>query len=136
MSESITKIEKIRNRYIEFMNWDENSVDTKLMTISSEYSFFQSMYYESIKKLTQAEKEHDEMWQGKYRLYKFDYDMSLSHTEIKQFIEKDNDIIGKRVEVKKIKDFSEFLGKCLENINQLRWDLKSFIDWKKFKAGL
>jgi hypothetical protein len=134
--DNLSKIERIRNRYMNYMEWNQNNIDEKMITVSGEYAFFQSIYYETSKKLTQADKIHDELWQGKYREYKFEYDMSLSPTEIKAFIEKDNDIIAKRVEVKKIKDFLDFITKCLENLSQLRWDMKHYIQWKQFQAGL
>ena len=130
------KIEDIRKRYINFMHWDKDSVDIKLINISGEYAYFQNLYYETSKKLTIAQQAHDELWQGKYKQYKFEFDISLTHNEIKTFLEKDNDLLAKLVEVKKLRDLANFLEECLKNINQLRWDIKSFIDWKKFQAGL
>lgn len=129
-------IEDIRERYINFMHWDKDSVDIKLISISGEYAYFQNLYYETSKKLTIAQQSHDELWQGKYKQYKFEFDISLTHNEIKTFLEKDNDLLAKLVEVKKLRDLANFLEECLKNINQLRWDIKSFIDWKKFQAGL
>lgn len=129
-------IEDIRERYINFMHWDKDSVDIKLISISGEYAYFQNLYYETSKKLTTAQHAHDELWQGKYKQYKFEFDISLTHNEIKTFLEKDNDLLAKLVEVKKLRDLANFLEECLKNINQLRWDIKSFIDWKKFQAGL
>lgn len=132
----MAKIEDIRRRYTEFLQWNKDNLDEKIMNISAEYAYFQSLYYETAKKHTIAQKVHDDLWQGKYKYYKFEFDMNLNHTEIKTFLEKDNELIEKLVEVRKLKDLLHFLEEAMKNINQLRWDIKSFIDWKKFQAGL
>mgnify|MGYP001450532553 CR=1 FL=1 len=130
------KFEDIRNRYIEFLKWDSSIIDIKIMSVAVEYAFFQNLYYETSKKMTTAQKEHDDMWTGKYKQYKFDFDIQLSHTEIKTFLEKDNELLAKLVEVRKLKDMASFLEEAMKNINQLRWDIKHYIEWKNFQKGI
>ena len=129
-------IDEIRARYINFLVWDKDNLEEKVYKLSSEYGFFLNIFYETSKKMTIAQKEHDELWQGKYKVYKFEYDIQLSHNEIKTFLEKDNELIGKLVEVRKLQDLKSFLEECLKNLNNMRWDIKHYIQWKEFQKGI
>jgi hypothetical protein len=86
--------------------------------------------------MTLAQKDHDDLWQGKYKQYKYEFDISLNHSEIKTFLDKDNELLAKLVEVKKLRDFANFLEEAMKNINQLRWDIKNYIEWKHFQKGM
>jgi hypothetical protein len=132
----VNSIEAIRKRYLEFLKWDDKSVDLKIIQIAGEYAYYQSLYYETSKKMTLAQKDHDDLWQGKYKQYKYEFDISLNHSEIKTFLDKDNELLAKLVEVKKLRDFANFLEEAMKNINQLRWDIKNYIEWKHFQKGM
>jgi hypothetical protein len=130
-----SRIEQIKSRYMDYVTFNDDQLEEKLITATGEYAYFQNIFYETSKKSTDLNAEVELLWTAKFREYKFDYDMKLSNAEIKTFIEKDRDVILKRVEVKKIDDFLEYLEHCLKNLGQLRWDLKNLVKWKEFQGG-
>jgi len=129
-------LQEIRERYVKFLEWNNENLDEKLLKISGEYAYFQSLYYETVKKINIVQKNLDELWTGKFKWYKHEFEITLTNNEIKSFIEKDNEIIQLNFNIKKLNALKEFLMEALKNINQLRWDIKSYIEWKKFQAGL
>lgn len=130
------KFKKIKDRYTDFLLWNKDNVDEKICNIASEYAFFQQLYISTSRKKSIVIQEMEELWQGKWKYYKHNFDDNLNNTEIKSFIEKDLDILKMRSTITTHEIYMNFFEECMKNINQLRWDIKSYIDYKKFQAGL
>ena len=128
--------EKIRERYRTFLAWDSTNIQERIAAIANEYAYFQTMYFHTSKAHTEIEKEIDTLWQGKYKFYRHEFDDKLNPSEIKGFIDKDLDILSLRGKMSNHKTYLTFFEECMKNLNNMRWDIKSYIDYMKFKSGL
>ena len=130
------KFKEIKDRYTKFIEWDEHTLDDKLFRVASEYAFFQSLYTSTSRKKSQLLTELDSLHHGKWKYYKHNFDDALSQSDINKFIEKDLDVLKLRGTITNHEIYMRYFEECMKNLNQIRWDIKSFIEYKKFKAGL
>ena len=128
--------DKIRERYREFIEWDGSNVEQKMTQIASEHAYYLNLYYETSRKKTSLEKELKELYQGKWKYYKYEFDGSLDKSEIRLFIEKDLDVIRLTGQLSNSESALNFFDVCMKNVDQMRWDIKWWLDYNKFKAGL
>jgi len=72
---------------------------------------------------------------GEIPLLQNDFDFALSNTEIKQFIEKDLEILELKDKLQKVEIMLQKIEDVLKGLDNFRWTIKSLIDWENFKAG-
>lgn len=130
------KFQKIKERYTNFLMWDNNNLDEKLFLVSGEYAYFQNLYITTSRKRSQLVKELDELHHGKWKYYKHNFDDSLNNSEIHKFIEKDIDVLKIKGNITTHEIYMKYFDDCMKNLNQIRWDIKTYIDYKKFLAGV
>lgn len=128
--------DKIRERYRAFLQWDGNNVQERMFSIANEYAYFQTLYFHTSKNMTDIEKEIDSLWQGKFKFYKHEMDDKLSNTEIKGFIDKDLEILSLRGKLSNHKTYLTFFEECMKNLNNMRWDIKAYLEYIKLRSGV
>jgi hypothetical protein len=106
------------------------------MLIPSIISKYQLYWFKLKKQLDKLEAEHDEKWISRFQYYKHDFDIKLTNSEIKEFLTKDKDLIIIKTKTKSMITNLEYLEKCLKNLDSIRWDIKNYIDYTKFIAGI
>ena len=62
--------------------------------------------------------------------------LKILRTDIQQYIDADNDIIKLNLQVAYQKEKVEFLENAIRSLNARGFNIKSAIDWEKFKVGL
>lgn len=110
-----------------------NNLDSKLKEIGKLYAIVLKKYKESLYALNKKEIELSNAWAERYSYYKCDYDFQLTNAEIKNFIDNDIETSELRLEVKNLKADCEVLEKHLKNIESLRWDIKTLVDYMKLE---
>ena len=115
------------------MDINPNNLDSKLKEIGKFYAIVLKKYKESLYALNKKEIELSNAWAERYSYYKCDYDFQLTNAEIKNFIDNDIETSGLRLEVKSLKTDCEVLEKHLKNIESLRWDIKTLVDYMKLE---
>ena len=128
--------DEIRKRYREFLDWDKDTLDDRVTRMAGEYAYYQNFYIQATEEKNKVETELKEMWQGKWKYYKYEFEVSLDKSEIKGFIEKDLDIIKLQGRLTNYETYRDFFKECMKNIDQMRWDIKTYLDYKKFMAGM
>jgi len=97
---------------------------------------FQKKIFLLRKKIKDTSLEIDKIYQKKYLYYKNDFNFTLKDSEIKNFIERDVDILEKRKDLDKVEVAYENLMDIIKSLDNVRWTIKSIIDNEKFKAGI
>ena len=115
------------------MDINQSNIDEKLKEIGKLYSIVLKKYKETLYLLNKKEIELSNAWAERYSYYKCDYDFQLTNAEIKNFIDNDIETSELRLEVKNLKTDCEVLEKHLKNIDSLRWDIKSLIEYMKLE---
>ncbi len=62
--------------------------------------------------------------------------LKILRTDIQQYIDADDDIIKLNLQVAYQKEKVEFLENAIRSLNARGFNIKSAIDWEKFKVGL
>jgi hypothetical protein len=130
------QMDVIFKKYNDFVIYDLTNIDKKLLELPLIVSHYQNVFYGMQHKLDVYEVQKAEMWQAKFLYYKHQFDFALSMSDIKQFIERDNevlDIIRKMNVVRLIANRAEDTIKSLRDFS---WTLKNLMEFEKFKAGI
>lgn len=121
----------MENKIQNLMNINQNNLDQKLKEIGKLYAIVLKKYKETLYALNKKEIELSNTWAERYSYYKCDSDFQLTNTEIKNFIDNDIETSQLRLEIKNLKTDCEVLEKHLKNIESLRWDIKTLIEYLK-----
>ena len=115
------------------MDINTHNIDSKLKEIGKLYAIVLKKYKETLYALNKKEIELSNAWAERFSYYKCDFELQLTNSEIKNFIENDIETSELRLEVKNLKADCEVLEKHLKNIENLRWDIKALIDYMKLE---
>ena len=123
----------MQDKIQKLMDINPNNLDVKLKEIGKLYSIVLKKYKETLYLLNKKEIELSNAWAERYSYYKCDYDFQLTNAEIKNFIDNDIETSELRLEVKNLKTDAEVLEKHLKNIESLRWDIKTLVEYMKLE---
>ena len=121
----------MENKIERLMDFNQNNLDQKLKEIGKLYAIVLKKYKETLYALNKKEIELCNAWAERYSYYKCDYDFQLTNAEIKNFIDNDIETSQLRLEIKNLKTDTEVLEKHLKNIESLRWDIKTIVEYLK-----
>ena len=123
----------MQDKIQKLMDINPNNLDSKLKEIGKLYSIVLKKYRETLYLLNKKEIELSNAWAERYSYYKCDFDFQLTNAEIKNFIDNDVETSELRLEVKNLKTDAEVLEKHLKNIESLRWDIKTLVEYMKLE---
>ena len=123
----------MQDKIQKLMDINPNNLDEKLKEIGKTYSIVLKKYKETLYALNKKEIELSNAWAERYSYYKCDFDFQLTNAEIKNFIDNDIETSELRLEVKNLKTDCEVLEKHLKNIESLRWDIKTLVEYMKWE---
>jgi hypothetical protein len=139
----LTADEKFRNqvtatfkKYEEFIIYDMTNLTHKLLELPGLVSYYQNVFYDMQNKLDTYEYQRAQKWQEKYIYYKNDFDFSLTNTEIKQFIERDVEILELIRKIARVKLIANRAEDTIKSLREFSWTIKHLIEWQKFQAGI
>ena len=128
-------LDTLFDKYNEFIKFEMNEIDLKLLELPSMVGLYQNIFYTLKQKHTKYQYETDSKWTERYLYYKNDFNFTLSNAEIKSFIEKDIEYLNLKLKTQKVVDVLEQVEIVLKGLDSMRWTIKSLIDWEKFKQG-
>ena len=121
----------MENKIERLMDFNPNNLDQKLKEIGKLYAIVLKKYKETLYALNKKEIELSNVWAERYSYFKCDCDFQLTNAEIKNFIDNDIETSQLRLEIKNLKTDTEVLEKHLKNIESLRWDIKTLVEYLK-----
>jgi len=129
-------MKNVFDRYFKFMeNLQVSDIDEKLLELPAQTGFYQNIYFELKNKYQQYDISIERKWMEKYLYYKNEFEFTLTNTEIKQFIEKDLEVLDLKDKLANVEIMLQKTESVLKGLDNFRWTLKSLIDWEQFKAG-
>jgi hypothetical protein len=115
---------------------EENILD-KSIQISNLYNQFLKLYNKELFDFKNKLLEKDKIYGELYHHYKFKFDYNLdTKSEIDNYIRSDEKYYQMALECVKLEVQVKFLEQILENINNLGYRIKNYIDLMKFKKGV
>lgn len=129
-------IQDLQSEYEVDVTWDEFNAPGVLQHIAYNISKYQKYYFEYITSRHKIEEALGNKYQELYLFYKLEFDVTLKDSEIKTFIETDKEYLKLKSAMSKIEAVINYIEECMKNLNSLRWDIKTFLDLEKFKAGI
>jgi hypothetical protein len=127
--------EKIFQKYEEFVKFEVEDISDRLLKLPEIVAYYQEIYFSVSKKLQKLRFELDKKWQERFLYYKTEFNISLSSSEIKTFIERDLEYIDIKEKIAALELLLTKIEEVLKALDNMRWTIKSLIDWEKFKAG-
>jgi len=128
--------EDIQDEYREDIIWNELNASSKVSKCSRYVAKYQKYYFNGLSKLHDVEETLGNKYQSLYIEYKMDFEIKLSSSEIKTFIETNSEYLKLKKAQKKLEAQINFFEECIKNINSIRWDIKTFLEMEKFKQGI
>lgn len=118
--------------------------DPNLLEKLCDYNLFHSKVYhkyvtififetKKLKKLkADVLKKHGEL----YHYYKFEHDYKLeTKSEIDAYINNNDDYYNLVLKMNDQEIVCKFLEKTMENINNMKWNIKNYLEYRKFLSG-
>lgn len=88
------------------------------------------------RKMYAIEKHLKERESAQYTYYKFDFNIKLNNSEVKEFLERDTMLQEISFKQKEIASYIETLMDIKKNIENSRYDIKNWIEYKKLKIEM
>jgi CRISPR/Cas system CSM-associated protein Csm2 small subunit len=135
----MNKFDEILEKYlaeaeIDF-NFDKADLEDKLRKVPNLHSKWLRHFYRQSHKLIQKEKELAKMWRDKLNHYLFHYKYEVKHTQVKYYIESDEEYSVIFYQCNCQRNIVDCLESILKKTTQLSFDMNNLIKLKEMKAG-
>lgn len=116
-------------------NLDKADLEDKLRKIPNLHSKWLRYFYQQSHKLIVKEKELSKLWREKLNHYLFDYEYEVKHTQVKYYIESDEQYSVIFYQCNCQRKIVDALESILRKTTQLSFDISNLIKFKELKAG-
>jgi hypothetical protein len=130
------QMDVIFKKYNDFVIYDLTNIDRKLLELPLIVSHYQNVFYGCQSQLDELELKKAEMWQAKFLYYKHQFDFALSMSDIKQFIERDNEVLVITRKMNVVRLIANRAEDTIKSLRDFSWTLKNLMEFEKFKAGI
>jgi hypothetical protein len=72
----------------------------------------------------------------RYSYYKFEFNIKLNNSEVKEFLERDSSLLSIETSMKELSSYIETLIDMKKNLESTRFDIKNWIELKKLAIEL
>jgi CRISPR/Cas system CSM-associated protein Csm2 small subunit len=128
-------IEKYLKEAEEDFNFSKADLEDKLRSVPNLHSKWLRHFYRQAHKLIVKEKELSKVWRDKLNHYLFHYEYEVKPTQVKYYIESDDEYSVIFYQVNCQKKIVECLESILKKTTQLSFDMNNLIKLKELKAG-
>lgn len=118
------------------MDYNINTIEETIKNCGKIYSILLKKYKLALSDLNSLEISLSNKWAERYSYYKCDYDIQLTQQEIKSFIENDLETSQLRFQIKEKMSEIKVIEGHLKNIDSVRWDIKTLLEYKKLEKTL
>lgn len=129
--------QKLRNFVEKELKIEESNVMEKSIQLSNLYTKFLQIYTRELKNLKSKHHEKAKVYGELYHHYKFKFDYQLdTKAEVESYIRADDKYYQIALEYSNLEVQVKYLEQILEQINNLGFRIKNYIDLKKISQGL
>jgi CRISPR/Cas system CSM-associated protein Csm2 small subunit len=128
-------IEKYLKEAEEDFNFSKADLEDKLRSVPNLHSKWLRHFYRQSHKLIVKEKELSKVWRDKLNYYLFHYEYEVKPTQVKYYIESDEEYSVIFYQINCQKKIVECLESILKKTTQLSFDINNLIKFKELKAG-
>jgi hypothetical protein len=114
---------------------DKHDIENELLTLSSKISKWNKRYFNAIRFLKTIETEKDKKYSSLFDLYLFDSDIKYTKSEIGIKIKGNSDYLVLVNIYYDIEGIVKFIEKTLDNLKDIKWSLKAFVEYRKINIG-
>jgi hypothetical protein len=119
----------------EDFNLDKADLEAKLRLIPNLHSKWLRYFYQQSHKLIVKEKELSKMWRDKLNHYLFHYEYEVKHTQVKYYIESDEEYSVIFYQCNCHRKIVDCLESILKKTTQMSFDISNLIKFKEMKLG-
>ena len=116
-------------------NLDKADLEAKLRLIPNLHNKWLRHFYQQSHKLMKKEAELAKIWRDKLNYYLFDYEYEVKHTQVKFYIDSDEEYSKIFYQVECQRKVVEMIESILKKTTQLSFDISNLIKFKELKAG-
>jgi hypothetical protein len=135
----MSKFDEILEKYLkeaeEDFNFDKADLEDKLRKVPNLHSKWLRHFYRQSHVLLKKEKDLAKMWRDKLNFYLFDYEYEVKHTQVKFYIESDDEYSVIFYQCNCQRKIVDALESILKKSTQLSFDISNLIKLKELKAG-
>lgn len=135
----MAKFDDIIEKYLEMseadFNLDKADLEAKLREIPNLHNKWLRHFYRQSHKLMAKEKDLNKMWRDKLNYYLFDYEYEVKHTQVKFYIDADEEYSKLFYQVECQRKVVDCVEAILKKTTQLSFDINNLIKFKELKAG-
>lgn len=116
-------------------NFNNADLEDKLRQIPNLHSKWLRHFYRQSHKLIVKEKELAKIWRNKMNYYLYNYKYEVKPTQVKFYIDSDDEYSVVFYQVNCMKKLVEMLEGILKKTTQLSFDMNNLIKFKELKEG-
>lgn len=116
-------------------NLSKADLEDTLRRIPNLHNKWLRHFYRQSHKLMKKEKELSQCWRDKMNYYLFDYNYEVKHTQVKFYIDADEEYSTLFYQVNCQRKVVECVEGILKKTTQLSFDISNLIKFKELKAG-
>ena len=132
------QMKEISNEINEFVDLTERNVTERSLSVPNMYNRILKIYTGLVAEMEALQIEHSRVVGNLYQDYR-EYrktNRELSKAEIEEYyIKADDNVIKIKKKMAIVKSQSVYLENVLKNLNKMGFDIKNFIEIKKFYSG-
>lgn len=141
VEERITKLtepeefKKLRKEVNNDLTITKENVLEKSLQVPKLYSKYLNIFIALFRRYKALIEEKDVLYKKLYHEYKYEFKYELKNTEVNLYIKGDEKFMLKCSEINDVEHILKYFEKILENIKQISFNVKNFIDYTKFLNG-
>lgn len=117
------------------LKYDESNIDKLMLNLPLIHSKYIAIFSAAQKLYRDLEVDLKELHAKRYKYYKEDYDRRMDNkSEIDEMIHQEKEYIELLREVRKQETVCNFLERSVDNIKNMNYVIKSYVDWKRYQS--
>ena len=124
LGEESIRIPQLHHKYYRFYSAER----MKLVKLQEEYKILKKDKHDYLSGIMAEEDLNERGWEPN--------PLRILKTDIPMYIESDKDIVNHNLKIAYAKEKVEFLESIVKSLNVRGYQIKTAVDWEKFKVGL
>ena len=124
LGEESIRIPQLHHKYYRFYSAER----MKLVKLQEEYKVLKKDKHDYLSGIMAEEDLNERGWEPN--------PLRILKTDIPMYIESDKDIVNHNLKIAYAKEKVEFLESIVKSVNVRGYQIKTAVDWEKFKVGL
>lgn len=135
MNKIVEEIDRLKVRVERDLYIDEGTLRSKVLEVPKLYHFYLKEFTTRSLELKLAKGKLEKVFGERVKFYKEEYDRELKMSEIERYVFTEDQYYNLHVDIVHLEALCKYLEEVLKRVGNLQFDIKNYIDLRKFMDG-